>query len=153
MPAIKTKTIAKPTRTREGRPWLKDTEFCDSVRTALKESYDNEEYKAVTVAGKLMLRQLRGALRYFTDEEGWGLTLKTEGDEESPDDGEEYTVIFLARVKNDAPSVTGPRRVRRRKRETDEEYDVRVRDLHPRKPRESEVKYEERIESLKSVTA
>jgi len=129
--------------TRDGRQWLKDAEFCDSIKTALKSSFDGGDYLSATVKGKAELRKLRGALRHFAEEAGQGLSLKTDGDE-TKEDGQ-FTVTFRAQVKRDQPEAKTPRKVRRRKDETDAAYIARVQELHPRAKNEKQADYDARI--------
>jgi len=133
------------TGTRDGRQWLKDTEFCEGVKSALKQTYDSDSYLQTTVKGKTALRKLRGALTYFTDEQGWGLSLKTVGDETDEADEAEFTVTFRAQAKRPPVETTKPRRVRRRKGETEDDYMNRVRENYPRNKGEKEADYVARL--------
>lgn len=141
-------TPTEKTRTRDGRLWLKDAEFCDGIKGALKRTYDSESHLATTVKGKSALRKVRGALRYFAEEQGWGLSLTTTGDEDSDDANAEFTVTFRAQIKRDMPAETAPRRIRRRKNETEDAYIMRVREAYPKLKGERETAYVERLTAV-----
>lgn len=156
MAAIEFDEVEETTRTRDGRQWLKDVDFCESITKALNVSFNESKYLKATIVGKPELRKLRGALRHFAAENEWGLSLKTVGDEsEAAADDVSYAVTFRAQPKREAPESTGPRKVRRRKDETDEDYVARVRDEYPRdtKNREKPADYDARIAALTGMAA
>lgn len=132
---------------RDGRQWLKDNAFCDSIIRALKETYDSEQYLRTTVVGDAELRKVRGALRHFADDEGWGISLKTDTIS-TTNDVTTYGVTFRAQVKREIPPTTGPRKIRRRQDETDADYLARVQAKFPREKNEKPSDYDARIASV-----
>lgn len=149
MPGLKFDVVEETARVRDGRQWMKDVEFCDSIVDALKGSYNDSVALMTKVTGKTELRKLRGALRHFANVNGWGLSLKTVGDEtDAATDATVYTVRFKAQDKREAPESTGPRKVRRRKDETDEDYTARVTDANPKLKGEKAADYAARLAIL-----
>lgn len=137
-------------RTRDGRQYLKDSEYCDGIKVALKTTLDNKSYLSTQVVGKSELRKLRGALRHFAEEAGSGLSVKTDGDEKNADDKTVFTVTFRAQPKRDVPKNAAPRKVRRRKDETEKDYAARLRVQFPRTKGETEAKWDARIAAVYS---
>jgi hypothetical protein len=91
---------------------------------------------------------LRGALRHFSEEAGWGLSLRTDGDE-AQEKGE-FTVTFRAQPKRDMPKNAAPRKVRRRKDETDAQYTKRLKEKFPKREDEKPADYAKRIAAVTS---
>lgn len=141
--------VSEKQHTRDGRQYLKDTEFCDGVKGALKTTFDNKTYLAATVEGKSELRKLRGALRHFAEEAKWGLSIRTDGDEKNEKGS--FTVTFRAQAKRDMPKNAAPRKVRRRKDETDAQYNKRLREKFPKNADEKPADYAKRIAAVTST--
>lgn len=142
---------AEKPRTRTGRKWLEDSAFVEAVSRALKTTYDEDVYLSTTVVGMTELRKMRGAIRYFVEEEGWGLSLSTKGDEsETAPADEPYTITFRAMQKNTPEPSDKPRKVRRRQTETEDEYVARIRDMYPMDKKEKQSDYDARIATVYS---